>query len=643
MCVSVSRTERDNKDRAKIRRFKTNVWKGASMYLIPQLQRLHIVKDQTYTVSYDQKIVIHPSTGSGGMTPARLLQQELQDMLGYAPAITQGRSCKTAVLLALDSEHSDPDSLQIHPQSYSLKIAADGIRITAAERSGLLYGVQTLRQIFRQCGGIVPCLDIYDYPSILYRGYYLDVTRGRIPTPAYLKQLADRLAFYKINQLQLYMEHSFLFEGLSEVWRDDTPLTAQDILELDAYCADLGIELVPSISSFGHLYKILRTRSWRHLCELDTADEPFGFISRMEHHTIDASNGESLAFIKGLIQEYLPLFTSSRFNIGCDETFDLGTGKSRKRAMEIGKDRLYIEFVKELCTFLTSQGKIPMLWSDILVHFPEAVRELPAQTVCLTWGYGAAQDDVMIKKLAQAGAVQYACPGVSGWNQFTNQLKYAYENIRRMCSYAGSYHTEGVLTTDWGDFGHINHPDFGIPAMIYGAAFSWNAHILPFDEINRQISKIEYGDSTETFVQTAALLPEGWDQLWGNLIRYKERAQTALFEVRPDETESALSRLQDIKNRLYALQPELPKEKRPLIHAYFTAIDGIRIFGLIQVYLTKRRCTEREDTGIQGRYLAAELEEWFYYYKELWRSASRESELHRIQETVCWYADLLRA
>ena len=35
-----------------------------------------------------------------------------------------------------------------------------------------------------------------------------------------------------------------------------------------------------------------------------------------------------------------------------------------------------------------------------------------------------------------------------------------------------NYHADGVLNTDWGDCGHINHPDFSLVGMIYGAAFS---------------------------------------------------------------------------------------------------------------------------------------------------------------------------
>ena len=62
---------------------------------------------------------------------------------------------------------------------------------------------------------------IRNFPCV---GWFMDVTRGRIPKMAYLKELADRCSLYKINQLHLYIEHTFLFDGLSEVWRDDTRL-----------------------------------------------------------------------------------------------------------------------------------------------------------------------------------------------------------------------------------------------------------------------------------------------------------------------------------------------------------------------------------------------------------------------------------
>ena len=79
----------------------------------------------------------------------------------------------------------------------------------------MLYAIQTLRQIIRQEGACLPGLDIHDFPVISNRGLYYDVTRSRIPTLSYLKKMADTLSFYKINQLHLYIEHTYMFRNLS--------------------------------------------------------------------------------------------------------------------------------------------------------------------------------------------------------------------------------------------------------------------------------------------------------------------------------------------------------------------------------------------------------------------------------------------
>ena len=182
----------------------------------------------------------------------------------------------------------------------------------------------------------------------VYRGLsgtfraWLDVTRGRIPKMSYLKELADRCSLYKINQLHLYIEHTFLFDGLSEVWRDDTPLTAQDILEFDAYCAERNIELVPSVATFGHLYKVLRTKTFHELSEVEEAEgTAFSFYERMCHHTLNSTDDRAYELVCRLIDEYSPLFRSNLFNINCDETFDLGRGSGKEKADEIAESVVY--------------------------------------------------------------------------------------------------------------------------------------------------------------------------------------------------------------------------------------------------------------------------------------------------------------
>ncbi|NBJ92696.1 glycoside hydrolase family 20 zincin-like fold domain-containing protein [Parablautia muri] len=604
------------------------------MYLIPEPQEIRF-GEGTYTLTFDKKIVLNSACSLNAFTYGELLQKELKACTGYGLNLTKGASKKGAVWLTINP--------LMEEEEYGLEISEDGARIEGSGDKGLLYGVQTLRQIIRQTGAKLPFVSIHDFPQIQNRGFYHDVTRGRIPTLSYLKGLADQMAFYKMNQLQLYIEHSFLFENLSEMWRDDTPLTAQEIMELDAYCRKMNIELVPNISCFGHLYKLLRTKSYEHLCELpEPRKAPFGFYDRMAHHTIDVTNEESFTLIKSMIEEFMPLFTSEYFNIGGDETFDLGKGKSSRKAEQVGVKRLYMDFIKEICEFVVQKGKKPMFWGDIICDFPECVKELPVETICLNWGYEEDQSDESAKKLAQAGAVQYCCPGVNGWNQMVNRLDVAYENIKRMCSYAVKYHAIGVLNTDWGDYGHINHPDLGIPGRIYGAAFAWNRNIPDFEEINRRISRIEFGDKSEKLVCVLAEISHNWVFKWEDAVRYRERKSDAFTNKELIGTKEALEKLDDLADRLRSMTPGLPERTNGLVHACLVAIRGMKLIQKIGVVISARDYKTEPLLAVDGPLLAGELEEWFLFYKELWRSVSKESELYCIQDLIFWYADLLR-
>lgn len=238
----------------------------------------------------------------------------------------------------------DPSSLE--PQEYRLTIARSGIDVVGGDTEGVRNGVQTLRQIIRQCAPALPRLVIADKPAYKVRGYYLDATRGRVPTLDWLKTWADRLCLYKYNQLQLYIEHTFMFDDLSETWRGTSPLKPADIIAFDEYCARLGIELVPSVSTFGHQYMAMRTRELRHLGEFpEDADRRYGFVERQRHHTLNITEPESLAFSFKLIDAYMQLFRTRKFNICGDETFDLGRGRSKPEAERRGVAAMYLSLI----------------------------------------------------------------------------------------------------------------------------------------------------------------------------------------------------------------------------------------------------------------------------------------------------------
>lgn len=612
------------------------------MYLIPEPHKIQ-KSEGSFEISYSGRIVIDESIKENGMTYAGILQQSIKEGAGICLSIIRGSAKAKDICLKLSADKKS--------QEYGLKIRETEIIIEGGDGAGLLYGVSTLCQMTAQCGAVLECLSIEDMPDVLTRGYFLDESRGRVLKLSYLKKVVDRLCRYKINQFQLYMEHTYLFCGLSEMWRDETPLTAEDILELDAYCRKRHIELVPSLASFGHLYMLLRTKSYRSLCELQVTDEDgFSFWDRMRHHTINVTDDRSLQLIKGMIREYMALFTSDKFNLCADETFDLGKGKSAFKAEETSVHRLYIEYVKELCTFLLENGKQPMFWGDIICGEPELIKELPEQTICLTWGYAADQNEDASRDMAKAGAVQYLCPGVGGWNQWINLIEDSYKNIVRMCGYAKKYGAIGILNTDWGDCGHVNHPEYGICGMIYGAAFSWNDKVIDFEEINRQISILEYKDASGEFAGLLAKIPEQslfcW---WDSVVYYETHALDRVIKddhdifglVSTKSTPEANGILRNLKRAVKQAAVHMDTKEKTQIEALDITIDGIMIWNSIGDVLNRKEKYQEWDREHAVK-LAEKLETWFMSYKNLWRSISREGDLHHISEIMFWYADVLR-
>ena len=168
----------------------------------------------------------------------------------------------------------------------------------------------------------LPELELEDAPDFRERGVMLDVSRDKVPALRTLRMLIDRLARWKVNQLQLYMEHTFAYRDHQVVWADADPMTAEEVRAIDAFCRERHLELVPNQNCLGHMERWLRHDRYRPL-----AIAPDGFIDiRGRHHeptTVQPAAPASLALFDSLLQELLPNFTSRRFNVGLDEPWEL--------------------------------------------------------------------------------------------------------------------------------------------------------------------------------------------------------------------------------------------------------------------------------------------------------------------------------
>ena len=592
-------------------------------------------QDGAYTPGIHAMILLAPGTAPGALLYARMLQQTFADQAGLTPDVGRGAARPGDIALAVDAA--------LPAGQYRLAIAPDAVTLTAGDDEALCNGVQTLRQIIDLNGAVLPAQTITDWPDMATRGYYFDCSRGRVPKLSYLKQVADRLCRYKVNQWQLYIEHTYLFRDLSEAWRDDTPLTAQEILELDDYCAARHIELVPSLSTFGHMYKILSTKTCCDLCELEDSEKiPFSYSYAGWHHTLNASDPDSLAFVKKLIDEYRPLFRTNKFNICDDETFDLGKGRSKEQADREGAQALYVRHVKALCEYIVAQGGIPQFWGDIMWRFPESCRELPKETICLNWGYLPDQRENEIRDIAASGITQYACPGCCGWNRWMPLQLYAYKNNRIMGRHARKYHAVGILNTDWGDYGHINDPRLTVPGLLYGAAFAWNADEVPFDEINEAVSRLEYGDASGTLAGAMAEMSDHEVFDWWNAVNWiessDERRAKLLAKLDMTQVPAANAAVEAARGKVLAAARRLPAGRKDIVQLVCVVADSILLWNDVGAYLAGAHTAGDE----AGTALACRLEHWFYRYRIEWDKTSRVSATPNLIRLMNAWADCLR-
>lgn len=614
------------------------------MYLIPSPKKL-VNKSGSFRIKRDTEIILNYHCDFNNFEAALILKNEIKDKLGFNIKINKGyidEKSKNSINIIKSGAIGNEEG-------YKLEINEDSINVISYGNSGLFYGIQTLMQIIRQSGAILPNLEIEDEPYFKNRGFYHDVTRGRVPKLETLKKLVDKAAFYKVNQLQLYIEHTFAFKDMSEVWVDKDPLTAEEILILDEYCKVRHIELIPSLATFGHLYEVLRTKSYSNLCELENMEnDEYSFVDRMAHHTLDVSNDESLKLVKNMLNEFIPLFTSNKFNICGDETFDLGKGKSKRLGEEIGQGKLYTVFLNKIIDIVKGYDKEVMFWGDVILNHTEVINEIPKDVICLNWNYGSEAAEEGTRKIYEAGREQYVCPGVAGWSHLMNLMDNGFENIRRMVSYGVKYKASGVLNTNWGDYGHINILNSSIPGMAYGGALSWNPDgEKDFETIYKALSIIEYGDNSLTIVSLLRDLGNTQVVSWSDLVRWKElfnknsEVRENIKSLNPNKIKEARDKACEIEEKLTSLLVSVRDKKE--IQEFIVCARGIILINEFFLLLLKYKFkTKNNFSDFDNNKLAKDFEEWFYDYSYIWRNTSKESELNRIGEVIKYTSKALR-
>jgi hypothetical protein len=184
----------------------------------------------------------------------------------------------------------------------------------------------------------------------------------------------------------------------------------------------------------------------------------------------------SLALLAELYDELLAHFRSRQLNVGLDETWELGLGRSADACRERGTERVYLDYLREVHRLARGRGRTIQFWSDVIAHRPDLIAELPGDAIALEWGYEADHPFAeRATRFAAHGQSFYVCPGTSSWNSIAGRTTNAIANLVSAARAGREAGAAGYLVTDWGDNGHLQPLPVSYLGFMVGAAVSWNA------------------------------------------------------------------------------------------------------------------------------------------------------------------------
>lgn len=220
-----------------------------------------------------------------------------------------------------------PQPLPDSDESYTLKVDADGVNISANTRFGALRGMETLLQLIQNGpeNTAIPWVTIEDAPRFPWRGLLLDSARHFIPLNDIKRQI-DGMAAAKLNVLHWHLTDdqgwrftSKRYPKLTQLASDGQFYTPDQMREIVRYAADRGIRVVPEIDMPGHASAIAVAYP-----ELMSAPGPY----EMERHwgvlkpVLDPTKEATYTFAEAMVSELAAIFPDPYLHIGGDEVDD---------------------------------------------------------------------------------------------------------------------------------------------------------------------------------------------------------------------------------------------------------------------------------------------------------------------------------
>lgn len=277
----------------------------------------------------------------------------------------------------------------LEEEEYKISILSDKIKIFASTEKGVIHAFTTL-YLIKDGDRRFPICEICDRPRYSHRGLHIDCSRHFFKTNR-IKKIIEELSLVKINKLHWHLSDDQGFR----VQIDKYPklytqcqgeyYTKDEICEVVRFAKIHGIEVIPEIDMPGHTRAMTAAYPNLSCSEKEVKLATCGGI----YPVILCAGKESVYdFIRGILEELIPLFESDYFHIGGDEAPKHEWKKcahcQRTMAMNGLRDEVELQgyFLRRIADDISKKyNKKIICWNDSL----EFVRYLDGTELIQYW------------------------------------------------------------------------------------------------------------------------------------------------------------------------------------------------------------------------------------------------------------------
>lgn len=455
----------------------------ATPLVIPRPKQMTVAGKPLRIIATTQIVVADDATPQHKQG-AELLRKELNQRFGLNLALVRAGNARQNTNVIVVGEPNGHGPLkrflaaeQLAPpakaEGYALVVTPQRALVAGHDRSGTLWGVQTLTQLIAADGSGVqaPGVRITDWPTLGLRAVHLFHGRNALP---FHQKLIDRvLSRFKMNALFLQAEQLRwdADPDIAPAWAGRKEQVREEI----RYARQRGITVYPLVQSHGHMEWLLH-----HPPNRPFAEDP------QTPYALNVSDPAAVAHLQRIVAEADDLFDAPGFHVGLDEVTMRGRFPFRSAPHPFAE--LFVGNVRHWHQFFAGRNKTLWMWADMALHPSEVApsfgtaptpedaarirKELPKDIVLVDWQYGPHATFPSLGLLKSAGFDVVAAT----WFNPANIQSFAREAARAgargalQTTWAGYESREDVLETD-------QRKQF--TAFVLAAEYFWNGGAGP--------------------------------------------------------------------------------------------------------------------------------------------------------------------